>query len=133
MEVINFLVANWDSVLVVAGFLVLCFVLVKRGQTKTLKTILFNLVTQAEREFGSGTGKLKFAAVSDWVYQRLPAVLKILFTQADIDRMIEAALVEAKKQWGANENLQEIVAMGDVARKFVLCTETPLEADTIGK
>lgn len=131
MNVLEFLVKNWDSVLVVAGFIVLCVALVKRGQTKTLKTILFNLVTQAEKEFGSGTGELKFAAVSDWVYQRLPAILKILFTQKDIDTLIESALEEAKKQWGSNKNLQEVIAVGDVARKFVLCTEEPTQADII--
>lgn len=131
MNALEFLVKNWDSVLVVVAFGALCVALVKRGQTKTLKTILFNLVTQAEKEFGSGTGELKFAAVSDWVYQRLPAILKILFTQKDIDALIESALEEAKKQWGSNKNLQEVIAVGDVARKFVLCTEEPAQADVI--
>lgn len=133
MEVIKFWVENWDSLLVVAVFCLICIALVKRGQTKTLKTILFNLVTQAEREFGSGTGKLKFAAVSDWVYQRLPLILKILFTQEDIDAMIESALEEAKKQWGENKNLQEVVAVGDAARKFMLYAEAPSEADALPK
>ena len=109
MNIIYFLLANWDSVLVVLAFVVLCVVLVKRGETKILKHILFNLVTQAEREFGSGTGALKYAAVSDWIYQRLPAVLKLLFTEKDIDTMIEAALTEAKKQWGANENVKNYI------------------------
>ncbi len=109
MNIIYFLLANWDSVLVVLAFIVLCVVLVKRGETKILKHILFNLVTQAEREFGSGTGALKYAAVSDWIYQRLPAVLKLLFTEKDIDTMIEAALTEAKKQWGTNENVKNYI------------------------
>ena len=90
MEIIKFLVANWDSVLVIVGFLALVAVLIKRGETKILKNILFKLVTQAEREFGSGTGTLKYAAVSDWLYQRMPAVLKFLFTEKDIDSMIES-------------------------------------------
>ena len=47
MNIIYFLLANWDSVLVVLAFIVLCVVLVKRGETKILKHILFNLVTQA--------------------------------------------------------------------------------------
>lgn len=79
---------------------------IKRGETKILKQILFNLVTQAEKQFGSGTGSLKYAAVADWIYQRIPAVLKLLFTSSDIEKMIEAALEEAKKAWGANENLK---------------------------
>lgn len=106
MNVINFLIANWDSVLVVVAFLVLIVVLIKRGETKVLKKILFNLVTQAEKQFGSGTGELKFAAVADWIYQRIPAILKLLFTEKDIAAMIEAVLEEAKKAWGSNENLK---------------------------
>ena len=106
MTVLTFLAKNWDSVLVVVAFLALVVVLIKRGETKILKQILFNLVTQAEKQFGSGTGSLKYAAVADWIYQRIPAVLKLLFTSSDIEKMIEAALEEAKKAWGANENLK---------------------------
>lgn len=106
MNIIQFLTANWDSVLVVLAFLVLVVVLIKRGETKVLKKILFNLVTQAEKQFGSGTGELKFAAVADWIYQRIPAVLKLLFTEKDIATMIEAVLEEAKKAWGTNENIK---------------------------
>ena len=102
MNIIQFLVANWDSVLVVLAFLVLVAVLIKRGETKILKQILFNLVTQAEKQFGSGTGSLKYAAVADWIYQRIPAILKLLFTSKDIESVLE----EAKKAWGTNENLQ---------------------------
>ena len=51
MNIIQFLAANWDSVLVVLAFLVLVVVLIKRGETKVLKKILFNLVTQAEKQF----------------------------------------------------------------------------------
>ena len=106
MNVLTFLAKNWDSVLVIVAFLALVVALIKRGETKILKQILFNLVTQAEKQFGSGTGSLKYAAVADWIYQRIPAVLKLLFTSSDIEKMIEAALEEAKKAWGANENLK---------------------------
>ena len=98
--------ANWDSVLVVLTFLVFAVVLIKHGQTKILKKILFNLVTQAEKQFGGGTGSMKFAAVADWIYQRIPAVMKLLFTEQDIADMIEAVLEEAKKAWGTNENIK---------------------------
>ena len=80
MNVLTFLAKNWDSVLVVVAFLAVVV--------------------------GSGTGSLKYAAVADWIYQRIPAVLKLLFTSSDIEKMIEAALEEAKKAWGANENLK---------------------------
>lgn len=119
MNVLAFLAANWDSVLVVVAFLAVVVVLIKRGETKILKQILFNLVTQAEKQFGSGTGSLKYAAVADWIYQRIPAVLKLLFTSNDIEKMIEDVLEEAKKAWGANENLKGYIETPSVESLLV--------------
>lgn len=118
MNILAFLAANWDSVLVILLFLAVVVVLIKRGETKILNKILFNLVTQAEKQFGGGTGSLKLAAVSDWIYQRIPAVLKLLFTQKDIESMIEAALTEAKQAWGANENLKDYIETPTVEKLF---------------
>lgn len=126
MNVLTFLAKNWDSVLVIVAFLALVVVLIKRGETKILKQILFNLVTQAEKQFGSGTGSLKYAAVADWIYQRIPAVLKLLFTSNDIEKMIEDVLEEAKKAWGANENLKGYIDTPSVETLLV-----GIEAQTV--
>lgn len=107
MDLIMFLAANWDSVLVVIGFIALITILAKKGETKLLRQILFALVTQAEQECGDGTGKLKYAKVVDWVYQRIPAVLKFLFTAKDLEKMIEEVLEAAKESWSSNEKLLE--------------------------
>ncbi len=125
MKIIAFLAANWDSVLVVLAFLALIVVLIKRGETLVLNKILFSLVTKAEKIFGGGTGKLKLAAVSDWIYQRIPAVLKLLFSQRDIESMIENALAEAKRAWGTNGNLAAFID----EEAFIYMT--PKEADEI--
>ena len=129
MNVLAFLAANWDSVLVVVAFLALVVVLIKHGETKILKQILFNLVTQAEKQFGSGTGSLKYAAVADWIYQRIPAVLKLLFTSSDIEKMIEAALEEAKKAWGANENLKGYIDTPSVESLLVGIEEQAVQTE----
>ena len=129
MNVLTFLAANWDSVLVVVAFLAVVVVLIKRGETKILKQILFNLVTQAEKQFGSGTGSLKYAAVADWIYQRIPAVLKLLFTSSDIEKMIEAALEEAKKAWGANENLKGYIDTPSVESLLVGIEEQAVQTE----
>jgi hypothetical protein len=126
MNILAFLAANWDSVLVVLAFLVVIVVLIKRGETKILEKILFNLVTQAEKQFGGGTGSLKFAAVADWIYQRIPAVLKLLFTEKDIANMIEAALEEAKKAWGANDNLKDYIEAPTVENLLAVGVEATL-------
>lgn len=129
MNVLTFLAKNWDSVLVVVAFLALVVVLIKRGETKILKQILFNLVTQAEKQFGSGTGSLKYAAVADWIYQRIPAVLKLLFTSSDIEKMIEDALEEAKKAWGANENLKGYIDTPSVESLLVGIEEQAVQTE----
>lgn len=129
MNVLTFLAKNWDSVLVIVAFLALVVVLIKRGETKILKQILFNLVTQAEKQFGSGTGSLKYAAVADWIYQRIPAVLKLLFTSSDIEKMIEAALEEAKKAWGANENLKGYIDTPSVGSLLVGIEEQAVQTE----
>ena len=129
MNVLTFLAKNWDSELDVDAFLALVVVLIKRGETKILKQILFNLVTQAEKQFGSGTGSLKYAAVADWIYQRIPAVLKLLFTSSDIEKMIEAALEEAKKAWGANENLKGYIDTPSVESLLVGIEEQAVQTE----
>lgn len=129
MNVLTFLAKNWDSVLVVVAFLAVVVALIKRGETKILKQILFNLVTQAEKQFGSGTGSLKYAAVADWIYQRIPAVLKLLFTSSDIEKMIEAALEEAKKAWGANENLKGYIDTPSVESLLVGIEEQTVQTE----
>ena len=129
MNVLAFIAKNWDSVLVIVAFLALVVVLIKRGETKILKQILFNLVTQAEKQFGSGTGSLKYAAVADWIYQRIPAVLKLLFTSSDIEKMIEAALEEAKKAWGANENLKGYIDTPSVESLLVGIEEQAVQTE----
>lgn len=126
MSIIQFMAANWDSVLVVLTFLVLVVVLIKHGQTKILKKILFNLVTQAEKQFGGGTGSMKFAAVADWIYQRIPAVMKLLLTEQDIADMIEAVLEEAKKAWGANDNLKGYIEAPTVENLLAVGVEATL-------
>lgn len=129
MNVLTFLAKNWDSVLVIVAFLAVVVVLIKRGETKILKQILFNLVTQAEKQFGSGTGSLKYAAIADWIYQRIPAVLKLLFTSSDIEKMIEAALEEAKKAWGANENLKGYIDTPSVESLLVGIEEQAVQTE----
>ena len=106
MNLITFLLENWDSALVVIGIAFAAVIMYKRGEIKYLEGVMFLLVTKAEQEFGSGgTGELKRAAVIDWVYKHLPAVIRIFVSEKDIDRLIEAALKAAKDKWTDNPNL----------------------------
>lgn len=105
MEILKWLVANWDSVLLVALILGGVIYLVKTGQTKILKQIAVKLVTDAEGECGSGTGIIKLSDVVAKLYSHLPSVVRILFTEKQLVNIAESVLSEAKKKWTTNDNL----------------------------
>ena len=109
---IEFLTDYWDSMLVIVLFIVICIVLVRKGSTQYVKQMLFYLVTRAEAEYGSGTGELKYAAVTTWLYERMPAIIKFFFTAKQIDAMIEAAV----------QQMKEYLSKNDYAKSFVVAT-----------
>lgn len=106
---IDFIITNWDSVLLVALFVLFLLVLVKRGEIKKVNEILFYLAIEAEGAFGGGTGALKYAAVTAWLYERLPAVVRLLFTTKQIDLLIENAVIRMKKYLDANDNAKVLI------------------------
>ncbi len=58
----------------------------------------------AEKEFGAGTGILKYSAVSTWLYDKLPNLAKILLTKKQIDEIIEFAVDKMKEYLKTIEN-----------------------------
>ncbi len=66
----------------------------KCGYKKQAHKALLIFVIQAEKAWGKGTGKIKFAEV----YSRLPILVKLLFSQDEISEMIESAVIFMKKQ-----------------------------------
>lgn len=116
---IEFLTDYWDSMLVIVLFIVICIVLVRKGSTQYVKQMLFYLVTRAEAEYGSGTGELKYAAVTTWLYERMPAIIKIFFTAKQIDAMIEAAVQQMKDYLSKNESAKAFVVSTNKANKVI--------------
>lgn len=102
MSFIDFVAQHWSSILVVLLFIVALVILVKKGYIKYVKQICFYLVCEAEAEFGSGTGTLKYAAVTSWLYDKLPAVCKFFFTEKQIDKLIEEAVTQMKDWLNVN-------------------------------
>lgn len=109
MNVINFIVQNWDFILlIVAAAAVIVFASFK-GNKSVVMRILYSLVTEAEQIYGAGTGSLKLSAVVDAIYPRLPAVIKIFITDATLVKWVETALATAKDAWKKNAALGEYV------------------------
>lgn len=109
MNIIKFLIGNWDSVLLVLVLAAFLIFLYRHGRIEVVKKILFALVSRAEKEFRSGTGELKKAAVIEWIYEKLPKIITVFITPKEIERLIESVLEYAKSKWAANTALQDYI------------------------
>lgn len=107
---LEFFTTHWASLLVVLAFAAVCIILCRRGATPYVKQMLFYLVTEAERHFGGGTGELKYAAVTTWIYEKLPAVVRFFFTAKQIDKLIEEAVNEMQEYLSKNDKAATLVS-----------------------
>ena len=98
----NILSNYWVDAIIILVAVVLLIVAYKAGHRNTVKKIILSLVVQAEKALGSGTGELKYAMVIEAVYNKLPTVMRFLFTPEEIDNMIEEGV----------DKLKEILASG---------------------
>lgn len=114
MEVLKLILENIDNIVTCVVILVTVAALIKKGETDVLKELLFGLITKAEQEFGEGTGLLKFSTVADWLYERIPTLIRPLFTSKNIEKLIEEALEKAKIEWKKNPDLIEINSISDL-------------------
>ena len=74
-----------------------------------LAPIALVLVTNAEIQFGGGTGQLKRSYVIDELYKRIPDEYKKYITEENLDAIVTKALEEAEKLWSVNNKVKEIV------------------------
>lgn len=101
MNILNFMIGvlkgNWLDLLVVLIFVVAVVLLWKKGKKQAVKSMIYYLVCKAEQQFGSKTGDIKFAAVTTWLYDRLPLIVRFVFTKEEIGQYIEEAVIKLKK------------------------------------
>lgn len=102
MNVINFIIENWDFILLVAFAVAAVVYASFKGNKSVVMKMLVALVTEAEKEFGGGTGSLKLPSVMAAIYPKLPPIIKAFITEQTLTRWIEAALVAAKESWKKN-------------------------------
>jgi len=93
----SFIIQNAASIAAVIIFLSVLAVMLKLKLTAQVRQIIYYLVVKAEQLYGAGTGEIKYAAVIAWIYERLPMILRILFTHSDIDKMLEQGVQQLKK------------------------------------
>ena len=114
----KFLVENWYVIVAllavmeciiyaVYGFLKLP----TRAQVEKVRAWLLWAVTNAEKELGGGTGKLKLRQVYDLFVQRFPAVAMAVSFDT-FSQWVDDALTEMRKMLVENKAAAELV-MGD--------------------
>lgn len=102
---IEFIAANWPSILVVIAVITFIVLLIVRKEWALLDKIIFAAVTWAERTYGGGTGALKLAAVVERVYPLIPAIIRVFITADALTKWIDKVLKDAKARWDANPAL----------------------------
>ena len=109
IEMIDFLLSNWDSVLVVVVLVAVLVFLSYKGKRGLVDEIIYRVVTELEREYASGTGNLKLAAAIETIYPKLPAVIRVFTTTECLKTWIEKGLSEAKEKWAKNSALTSYI------------------------
>lgn len=109
MNVIEFILANWDFILLIVAAVSAVVFAVFKGNKSVVMKMLYALVTEAEKDFGSGTGSLKLASVIETIYPKLPAVIKMFVTDKTLQKWVEDALATAKATWEKNANIANYI------------------------
>lgn len=115
MEILQKLIENW-VIFVIALVLVLFTVyavlrflkLTPQQQLDKVKTALLYMVTEAERELKSKTGRVKRSMVWEWLVERFP-VISLFITEDKYDELLDQALDEFKKMLESNDSLYDYV------------------------
>ena len=131
MDVLLFIAKHWHDILVVILLVVSTIVGMKQWVKKNgpilkemtleeriayitrlltnLAPIALVLVTDAEIEYGGGTGTLKRSYVLDELYQRIPDEYKKYITEDNLDDIINVALEQAERLWSTNPKVGQLV------------------------
>ena len=111
----QFLIENWYllvagiAVVAVGGYAV--YVFVKKpsdAQLQSVKEWMLWAVTKAEKELGSGTGKLKLRYVYDMFVTKFPWLEGVISFEM-VSMMVDDALEEMREMLETNKAVQEVV------------------------
>lgn len=127
MDILRFIGTYWHDILVVLILLVSFGFAVKKWWPnwqamssaekvayvsrllQNLIPIALGLVTDAEAQYGGGTGKIKRAYVIDELYSRIPDEFKPYVTEQNLDAILTKALDEAKILWEENTQIKALI------------------------
>lgn len=124
---INFIINNWTFITTVLACLYLCYTKLKQWNSlkeeekvdvalAILKEQMLSYVSAAEKEFGSGTGRLKRSEVIKKIYKDYPVLNKVINQEKlikTLDDYINESLVELKNLLQDNEKFKALILGGD--------------------
>lgn len=109
------MIENWVYffILLVMGLLTVYailrfFKLTPKQQMEKVKTALLYMVTEAEKELKSKTGRVKRAMVWDWLLERFP-ITTMFISEKQYDELLEQTLEEFRKMLESNTSLYDYV------------------------
>lgn len=115
MEILKMIIENW--LIFVIGFILVLLVvyavlrflkLTPQQQLAKVKTALLYMVTKAEKELKSKTGRVKRSMVWEWLVERFP-VISLFITEEKYDELLDLALEEFKNMLESNDSLYDYV------------------------
>lgn len=104
MNFVNFVLANWDTILAALGVIAIAIFAVVKQEKAIIFKMLYALVTEAEKNYGAGTGELKLSSVVSQVYEKAPTIASII-PVGTLENWVNEALEKAKEKWAANKNV----------------------------
>jgi len=133
MEIIKMLIENWLLFVIVlilvmlTVYAILRFLKLTPGQQLAkVKGALLYMITEAEKELKSKTGRVKRSMVWEWIVERFP-VISLFITEEMYDKMLDQALEEFKHMLESNSSLYDYVY------DTLTVTEDDTEEDIIRK
>lgn len=107
----------WTWIVGIAVVIIALAVLWYFKKVPLVKRILYAMVCEAEKQFGSGTGEVKYATVIYMFYYRMPVFVRVVFTPAMISKWIEDAVTKLKSELS---NGMDLSGVGEVAANCVV-------------
>lgn len=133
METVKMILENWVYffVLLVLGLLTVYAILrfmklTPKQQLDKVKTALLYMVTEAEKELKSKTGRVKRSMVWEWLVERFP-IITLFITEKKYDELLDQALEEFRKM------LEDNASLYDYVYNTLTITEDDTEEDIMRK
>lgn len=101
----NFIVNNLEIILCIVCLVVLIF-LWFIGKKGVVKSVLLQMVIDAEAKYGSGTGGIKHDVVVGYIKQKFPTLFMII-SDKTLDKWIEDMVKYIKAELG-EDNIQRV-------------------------